>query len=275
MSEDKDSRSRRTDKTVAPEEERPKRTKAETEKSSARTRKSSRTKTEEAPPVSTPSEEVKTTSPKRTRTKKAEAETSTSVTEEAPARMKASVVAKSEERPKARKTAKKAAPEKEVPVTPKGEITRAMMIRSRLWRLRLALRRKQPAFRHDQAHRWLRVPQSWRKVRGNDNDARRRCKGKIQLVSPGYRKPVITRDLHPSGYIEVLVSRPTEMTGLNPQIHAVRIAGNVGAKKRQDIIKQAENLSLRVLNPGVSKRAKEEELFTGLEGLEETEVETK
>ncbi len=311
MSEDKESRSKHTDKTTTSEEQ-PKKTRSKTtEKSSESTPKRSRSTPKE--PVSTESEISMGVSTKRTRAKKTEGDSADKVKAKAspqsesakpsegrrttgttrtrstktkaeseakpetPATMAAKPpVTKPKSKPSSKaKSSKKVEPAEKAPAKPQGPLTQELLVQSRLWRIACALRRRQPAFRNDQAHKWLRVPRSWRKVRGNDNDARRRVKGKIALVSPGYRKPVITRAIHPSGYVEVLVSRPADMNELNPQIHAVRIAGTVGEKKRQEILKRAEYMSLRVLNPGVSKRAEEEVLFSGLEEVEESEVEKK
>ncbi|NWF96697.1 MAG: 50S ribosomal protein L32e [Candidatus Thorarchaeota archaeon] len=184
--------------------------------------------------------------------------------------------------PKVTKTVKKAPSKmtKAVPAeVPKKEepLTSAKAIRgSRLWRITQEKKKRQPAFRHEQAHRWRRIKNSWRKVRGIDNLAREKRKGRIALVNPGYRKPVAVRAVHPSGYIEVLVSRPTDIDGLDPMRYAVRIDGHVGVKKRQEIIKRSEAASLRVLNPGAPETAvTEEELFSELEGVEELEAEKK
>jgi large subunit ribosomal protein L32e len=141
--------------------------------------------------------------------------------------------------------------------------------------LRIAARKKKrkPKFRHEQAHRWNRVSDSWRKVRGIDSATREKKKGRPAMVSAGYRTPKEIRGLHPSGYEEVLVHRPADLDGLDPEVQAIRIGGTVGMKKRQDILDKADAMFLRVLNPGVPEEIIEEDLFEELEGLEDMEVE--
>ncbi|RLI56008.1 MAG: 50S ribosomal protein L32e, partial [Candidatus Thorarchaeota archaeon] len=130
------------------------------------------------------------------------------------------------------------------------------------------MRRRQPAFRHEQAHRWVRVKESWRKVRGIDSATREKRKGRPAMVEAGYRKPRLVRGVHPSGYTEVLVYRPSDLDNLNPDLHAVRIGATVGARKRQEIIKKAEIMMIRVLNAGAPEAVMEEDLFTELEGID-------
>jgi large subunit ribosomal protein L32e len=133
--------------------------------------------------------------------------------------------------------------------------------------LRIARRKKKhmPQFRHEQAHRWIRVSDSWRKLRGIDSATREKRKGRIAMVSSGYRTPKAVRNLHPSLFVEVMVHRPSEVQDLDPEVHAVRIAAKVGSRKRQEILAAADGKNLRVLNPGRSDEIDEEDLFTDLD----------
>jgi len=98
--------------------------------------------------------------------------------------------------------------------------------------------------------RWEKLDESWRYPRGRDNKARLQYKGKPPLVKIGYRSPKLVRYLHPSGRQEVLVYRPEDLYNIDPLTQAVRIAANVGGRKRLEIIKFAEKFGIRVLNPG-------------------------
>ena len=180
--------------------------------------------------------------------------------------------------PKPKKAPAKKKPKKKSVTTKKTEpkperLTRQQVIDSRAFRLAAAKRHRQPSFRHEQAHRWIRVSDSWRKVRGIDSKTREKRKGRPAMPNAGYRKPKIIRGIHPSGYIEVQVYRPSELDELNPDVHAVRIGSTVGLRKRQDIIKKAETLMLRVLNPGAPETVVEEELFSELDMLDEVDIE--
>ncbi len=168
-----------------------------------------------------------------------------------------------EEKPKAKpkKKEKKVEPE-----------TTGPAIDERLFRLAQAKKKRKPKFRHEQAHRWTRISDSWRKVRGIDSATREKRSGRIAMVSAGYRSPKAVRGLHPSGYVEALVYRPDDLEGLDPDVHAVRIASTVGMRKRQTILDKAEAQMFRILNPGVSESVAEEDLFEELEGLDDLEV---
>ncbi|MFW9845200.1 MAG: 50S ribosomal protein L32e [Candidatus Thorarchaeota archaeon] len=175
-----------------------------------------------------------------------------------------------EDKPKKKVTKKKPAPKKKKvkKAEPKVILPRDKLIDQRLLKIANTKRSRQPKFRHEQAHRWKRVSDSWRKVRGIDSATREKRKGRIAMVSSGYRKPKAVRGLHPSRYIEVYVEKPADIEGLDPDIHAVRIGSTVGLRKRQEIIKRADSVLLRVLNPGAPETIEEEDLFTDLEDLE-------
>ncbi len=172
---------------------------------------------------------------------------------------------KAKPKPKAKKKAPEKKPTKKKAPEPAARETRVDM---RLLRIAKKKRRRQPKFRHEQAHRWIRVSDSWRKLRGIDSATREKRKGRIAMVSSGYRKPRAVRGLHPSLYHEVLVYRPADLEGLDPDVHAVRIGGSVGLRNRQEIIKRAETMLLRILNPGVPEVLEEDELFSELDDLE-------
>ncbi|MHA2235614.1 MAG: 50S ribosomal protein L32e [Candidatus Thorarchaeota archaeon] len=179
---------------------------------------------------------------------------------------KAEVKPKKKAAPKKEK-AKKAAPKKKK--KPKVEVPlRVQNTDQRILRIARRKKKHMPQFRHEQAHRWIRVSDSWRKLRGIDSATREKRRGRIKMVSSGYRTPRAVRDLHPSLYVEVRVHRPSEVEDLNPDVHAVRIAASVGARKRQEILAVADAKQMRVLNPGRVDEIDEEDLFTDLD-LEE------
>ncbi|MHA2151984.1 MAG: 50S ribosomal protein L32e [Candidatus Thorarchaeota archaeon] len=180
---------------------------------------------------------------------------------------KAEAKPKKKAAPKKEKT-KKAAPKKKKK-KPKVEVPlRVQNTDQRILRIAKRKKKHKPKFRHEQAHRWIRVSDSWRRLRGIDSATREKRKGRIQMVESGYRSPKATRNLHPSLFVEVRVHRPSEVEELNPDVHAIRIAATVGARKRQEIIAAADAKEMRVLNPGRVDEIDEEDLFTDLD-LEE------
>jgi large subunit ribosomal protein L32e len=162
------------------------------------------------------------------------------------------------EKPKKVKATKKKEAEPEVPA-------RRSLVNQRIFRIAMEKKRRLPEFRRENAHRWMKLSNSWRKVRGNDSFTRQKRKGRIAMVAAGYRTPRLARDIHPSMCIEVPVYRASELEGLDPQMQAIRIGGTVGLRKRQEILKKADAMLLRVLNPGTPEAVGEEELFSELD----------
>jgi large subunit ribosomal protein L32e len=68
------------------------------------------------------------------------------------------------------------------------------------------------------------------------------------VVDSGFRGPRAVRYLHPSGYRDVLVHNVKELSTLNPEVDAVRIASTVGRRKKIEIYRNAVEKGFRVLN---------------------------
>ncbi len=111
-------------------------------------------------------------------------------------------------------------------------------------------KRKKPDFVRQESWRYVRVKESWRRPRGIDSKMRLQKKGWPPVVKIGYRQPKAIRGLHPCGLKEVLVYRPEDLEGLDPSKVVVRIAHTVSIRKRVAILDRAEELGLKVLNPG-------------------------
>lgn len=119
---------------------------------------------------------------------------------------------------------------------------------------KLSKKKRIPKFRQQEWFRFRKVGEKWRRPRGKDSKMRVGKRGKPAMPSVGYKSPEPSRGLHPSGLVEVTVSRPNDVEGVNPSRQAVRIASSVGIRKREQILARAKELGIRVLNPGVKKR---------------------
>ena len=65
----------------------------------------------------------------------------------------------------------------------------------------------------------------------------------------GYKKPDSISGVDPSGYRPVLIHNMGELGTLNPDVEAAIISKRVGMKKRNEIIKLANEKQIAVLNP--------------------------
>ena len=141
-------------------------------------------------------------------------------------------------------------------------------------KVRARAKNKKPAFVRAESWKYDRFSLSWRRPRGLDNKIRRKIKGWPAGVSVGYKGPKIARGLHPSGYREVLVYNVKDLSTVDPNTQAARIAHTVGKRKRALIIAEAKKLNIKILNFKASPETekKEEEASEGEEQTEEPAV---
>ncbi len=124
-----------------------------------------------------------------------------------------------------------------------------------LLKARKAKKAKKPHFYRQE---WFRMGnqrkkwRTWRKPRGNQSKMRMHKASRGARVQAGYGSPREVRGMHPSGLRELLVHNVHQlsMAGAN---FAVRIAHGVGGKKRAEIMKAADGMKLKVLNPFTAK----------------------
>jgi len=119
--------------------------------------------------------------------------------------------------------------------------------KARLLRIRAKIKRKKPRFLRQEW--WFKNNPKWRRPKGIDSKMRLKKKGKARSPSIGWSSPKAVRGLHPSGYEEVLVHNVKELEAIDPTRQAARIAGTVGARKREAIMARAKELGVKVLNP--------------------------
>jgi len=107
---------------------------------------------------------------------------------------------------------------------------------------------RRPAFKRQEWYRYSKLGEKWRKPKGIHSKMKRCLKRRPPMVDIGFRGPAAARDLHPSGFEEVLVYNVDGLEGIDPKKQAVRIGGTVGTKKRMAIEDRADELGIRVLN---------------------------
>jgi large subunit ribosomal protein L32e len=106
-----------------------------------------------------------------------------------------------------------------------------------------------PKFVRQESWRYKRLHPMWRNPKGVDNKVRKSVKGWPAIVKVGYRGPARGRGLHPSGHYEVLIHTVGELEVLVPGRQVARIGSGVGARKRGLLVRRANELGLRILNP--------------------------
>jgi large subunit ribosomal protein L32e len=120
----------------------------------------------------------------------------------------------------------------------------------RLFNVRKVQKGKKPQFKRAAYHKFKRLDDNWRRPRGTQGKQRRKYVSKGALAQVGYGSPAAVRGLHPSGFMDVLISSTAELELVDPSVEAIRIAATIGARKKAIILAKAEELGIKVLNPG-------------------------
>lgn len=111
--------------------------------------------------------------------------------------------------------------------------------------------RKKPKFVRWGSTSLGKLKSAWRKPHGIHSKIREKRKGKLKMPSVSYGAPRELKFLHPSGFNEIIVNNLKDLEKVNAEKDVARVASTVGKKKRTDILKKAEELKIKVLNPRI------------------------
>jgi len=107
-----------------------------------------------------------------------------------------------------------------------------------------------PAFNRTESWRYKRVKPAWRRARGVTSKIRKEESGWPAKVKVGYGTAAATRGLHPRGLQECRIHRLSELEGLDPKIHIIRISARVGERKRLTLLDEIRHRNFHIANPG-------------------------
>ena len=145
--------------------------------------------------------------------------------------------------------------------------------KKRLLKIRARISKKRPHFKRFESWRFVRLKDIWKKPRGIDNKMRTELQGWPKSIKIGYRGPAAVRGLHSSGMEEVMVWNTKDLEKVDPETQVARIGGTVGGRKKETILTKAEELKIRILNPGVIEPEDDFEDLDDKDDDEETEEE--
>jgi len=123
----------------------------------------------------------------------------------------------------------------------------------RLFKVRKVQKAKKPQFKRTDCHKYKRLDSNWRIPRGQQSKKRKGFVAKGAHAQVGYGSPVLVKGLHPSGYSEVIVSTLNDVSPLDANTMAIRIAATVGARKKAMIQEKAVSMGIKILNPSRSE----------------------
>lgn len=118
----------------------------------------------------------------------------------------------------------------------------------RLLRVRKKRKAKKPDFRRQEAYRYVRLKDEWRKPKGRHSKLRKGEKARGKKPSVGHMSPPGVKGLTKQGYKPVLVSNKASLSGIDPAHEAVVIGSSVGKKKKMEIVIEAERMKIKILN---------------------------
>ncbi len=104
-------------------------------------------------------------------------------------------------------------------------------------------------FKRQTVHGYKRLKKKWRKPRGSQSKMRLEKKGKPAIVKVGRRTSRVWRGMHPSGRHEFFVRNLHDLKRANEKTQAIRISSAIGKEKKEEIVKKAKEMKLKVLNP--------------------------
>lgn len=116
-------------------------------------------------------------------------------------------------------------------------------------KLRSKIKRKKPDFVRKRGKILKRLGEKWRRPKGIHSKLRKHKREAGHMPHPGYGSPKLVKGLHPSGFEEILVFNFKDLEKIIPEKQACRIASSVGKKRRIEIMKKAEEMKIKVLNP--------------------------
>ncbi len=117
--------------------------------------------------------------------------------------------------------------------------------------LRKTIKSKKPVFLRQEWFRYKSFGKKWRIPKGIHSKLKRHYGYRPDIPSIGYGSPKEVKFLHPSGFKDILVANVHDLEKINPSTEAARIAHTVGAKKKSQLEKRADELGIRVLNRSV------------------------
>ena len=124
------------------------------------------------------------------------------------------------------------------------------MINKEMLQARKKISDTRPKFVRQESWRYDRLAENWRKPKGKDNKMRKQYSGVPPIVKVGYRGPKRSRGFHPSGYIDRIVFNVNDLSKLDVNRDAARLAHTVGTRKRKEILAKASSIGIKVLNAG-------------------------
>lgn len=119
---------------------------------------------------------------------------------------------------------------------------------NRALNVRKLLKSKKPKFLRQDSHKKIRIGKKWRKPKGIQNKMRLKKRGYRRSVSVGYKSPRIVKGFDKSGLEIINITNIKLLESIEPKTQGIVISGNIGQKKKVEIITLALEKTITILN---------------------------
>ena len=123
-----------------------------------------------------------------------------------------------------------------------------MTDKARLLKVKATLKKRQPKFIRQDAHKHKRVKQVWRSPKGLHSKMKDSKKGYRAKLQGGYQTPKAVRGLDKHGLRPTLVAGVKQMEALDPKVHSIILQGGLGGRKKLAVLDEASKKKFTVLN---------------------------
>ncbi|MBD3313912.1 hypothetical protein GF345_05715 [Candidatus Woesearchaeota archaeon] len=113
--------------------------------------------------------------------------------------------------------------------------------------LRRRIKKRKPDFIRKDSNKKKRLEKKWVKPRGLQSKLRLQKRGHRKTVSTGYGSPNAVKFADRSGLM-IFTAHNTDLAAVDPKKEGIIISGSVGLKKKIEIIKEAVNKGITMLN---------------------------
>ena len=117
-----------------------------------------------------------------------------------------------------------------------------------LLQVRNEMKERKPVFIRQDNPKRRKLNYKWRKPKGVHSKIRHHFKGRRKMPSPGYKSPAEVKGLHSSGLEMTRVFSADDVKKIKKENEGIIMPKSIGMRKRLEILKKANELSVRVLN---------------------------
>jgi large subunit ribosomal protein L32e len=123
-----------------------------------------------------------------------------------------------------------------------------MAEKASLMKIKATLKKRQPKFIRQDAHKHKRVKQVWRAPKGLHSKMKDSKKGYRAKLQSGYQTPKAVRGLDKHGLKPTLVAGVQQLAKMDPKTHSIILEGGLGGRKKLAILEEAHKHKFIVLN---------------------------